>query len=76
MNVCPLYVIDELHAEATERINNGESPDNLVHFINDDPRQGLSSGITDEEFQKGGYIGRYYRLEYFSDRKIMRWLLL
>jgi len=54
----------------------------LVHFIDDDPTQGLSSTITLEEFQKGGYISTYYLVnqvanpfhwngEYFSVAKAL-----
>ena len=49
--------------EAKERIERGEDPELLVHFIDDDPERGMSNGITLEEFQRGGYISRYYRLK-------------
>ena len=71
-----MSVLYELHMEATERVEAGESPENLVHFINDDPRQGLSSGITLEEYQRGGYIGRYYRLGNFTIVEVAKWMLL
>ena len=48
--------------EAKERIERGEDPELLVHFIDDNPARGMSNGITLREFQKGGYISRYYRL--------------
>ena len=48
--------------EAADRIAAGESPDMLVHFIGDDPARGLSSGLTPEEYRRGGYTSRYYRL--------------
>ena len=49
--------------EAKERIERGDDPELLVHFIDDDPERGMSNGITLREFQRGGYIGRYYRLK-------------
>ena len=49
-------------AEAAARIAAGESPDLMVHFIDDNPARGLSSGLTLEEYRRGGYISRYYRL--------------
>jgi hypothetical protein len=48
--------------EAQTRIDTGDDPELLVHFIDDDPERGMSNGITLREFQRGGYIGRYYRL--------------
>ena len=48
--------------EAQTRIEQGDDPELLVHFIDDDPERGMSNGITLKEFQRGGYIGRYYRL--------------
>lgn len=71
-----MSILHDLYREAQERIEAGESPENLVHFINDDPRQGLSSGITLEEYQRGGYISRYYRLGYFTDMEVAKWMLL
>ena len=71
-----MSILHDLYREAQERIEAGESPENLVHFIGDDPRRGLSSGITDEEFARGGYISRYYRLGYFTDVKVAKWILL
>ena len=49
--------------EAQTRIERGDDPELLVHFIDDDPERGMSNGITLREFQRGGYIGRYYRLK-------------
>jgi len=49
--------------EAQTRIEQGDDPELLVHFIDDDPERGMSNGITLREFQRGGYIGRYYRLK-------------
>lgn len=49
-------------AEAAARIAAGEDPDRMVHFIDDNPARGLSSGLTPEEYRRGGYISRYYRL--------------
>ena len=49
--------------EAKERIERGDDPELLVHFIDDNPARGMSNGITLREFQRGGYIGRYYRLK-------------
>jgi hypothetical protein len=49
--------------EAKERIERGDDPELLVHFIDDDPERGMSNGITLREFQRGGYISRYYRLK-------------
>ena len=49
-------------AEAAARIAAGEDPDLMVHFIDDNPYRGLSSGLTPEEHQRGGYTSRYYRL--------------
>ena len=49
-------------AEAAARIAAGESPDLMVHFIDDNPYRGLSSGLTPEEYRRGGYTSRYYRL--------------
>ena len=49
--------------DAKERIERGEDPELLVHFIDDNPARGMSNGITLEEFQRGGYISRYYRLK-------------
>jgi hypothetical protein len=54
---------DEIMNEALQRIAQGDDPELLVHFINDDPRQGLSNGITLREYQRGGYISLYYRLK-------------
>lgn len=48
--------------EARARIAAGEDPDSMVHFIDDNPARGLSSGLTPEELQRGGYTSRYYRL--------------
>ncbi len=49
--------------EAQTRIEQGDDPELLVHFIDDDPERGMSNGITLREFQRGGYISRYYRLK-------------
>ena len=49
--------------EAQTRIEQGDDPELLVHFIDDDPERGMSDGITLREFQRGGYISRYYRLK-------------
>lgn len=48
--------------EAKKRIAEGESPEGLVHFIDDRPSRGLSSAITHEEWVRGGYTSRYYTL--------------
>lgn len=39
----------------------------LSHFINDDPDQGLSSPITLEDYQKGGYISAYYFVDQIAN---------
>lgn len=54
---------NKIMLEAQERIAQGDDPELLVHFINDDPKQGLSNGITLREYQKGGYLSLYYRLK-------------
>ena len=51
-----------IHAEAARRVADGEDPDRMVHLIDDHPARGLSSGLTPEEHQRGGYTCRYYRL--------------
>lgn len=48
--------------EAADRIAAGEDPNLMVHFIDDNPARGLSSGLTPEEYRRGGYTSRYYRL--------------
>lgn len=52
----------DLCNEAQDRIAEGESPDNMVHFIDDNPARGLSSGLTRAELQRGGYTAHYMRL--------------
>ena len=51
-----------IETEAAARIAAGESPDTRVHFIDDNPARGLSSGLTPAALQRGGYTSRYYRL--------------
>ena len=51
-----------IEAEAAARIAAGEDPDLMVHFIDDKPARGLSSGLSPQEYRRGGYTSRYYRL--------------
>ena len=55
--------MNKILEEAQARIDAGNDPELLVHFIDDDPARGMSNGITLKEFQRGGYISRYYRLK-------------
>ena len=50
--------------EAQERIDSGEAPSSLVHEIwhSNESYYGLSSSITVEDYQRGGYTSRYYSL--------------
>jgi hypothetical protein len=58
-----VFIRNTVLEEAQARIERGEDPELLVHFIDDNPARGMSNGITLEEFQRGGYISRYYRLK-------------
>jgi hypothetical protein len=48
--------------EARARIAAGEDADLLVHAIDGDFRRGLSSGMTRQQWEQGGYTSQYYRL--------------
>ena len=64
--------MNETQQIARESIAFGEDPEGLVHVIHFDGGITLSSSISLEDYQRGGYTSVYYTLGYLAGFTVQR----